>query len=48
MSGIDIVDARIRKGSMEAMQNYVSELGGAFPAEVRSACENIAHQGGTP
>ena len=30
------------------MQNYVSELGGAFPAEVRSACENIAHQGGTP
>ena len=32
----------------EAMQNYVSELGGAFPAEVRSACENIAHQGGTP
>ena len=33
---------------MEAMQNYVSELGGAFPAEVRSTCENIAHQGGTP
>ena len=48
MSGIDTVDARIRKGSMEAMQNYVSELGGTFPAEVRSACENIAHQGGTP
>ena len=48
MSGIDTVDARIRKGSMEAMLNYVSELGGTFPAEVRSACENIAHQGGTP
>lgn len=48
MSGIDTVDFKIRKGSMEAMQNYVAELNGTFPEEIRSACENIAHQGGTP
>ena len=48
MSGVNIKGERIRKGSMEAIQKYVGELGGNFPETVKNDCEKIAKAGGTP
>ena len=48
MSGINMKEREIRKGSMEAIQKYVAKLGSFLPAEVRSSCEQIAKSGGTP
>jgi K+-transporting ATPase ATPase B chain len=48
MSGVNIKGEQIRKGSMDAIQKYISELGGSFPAAVKNDCERIAKAGGTP
>src|SRR4029077_11173179 len=49
MSGVDMTDGRcIRKGAADAIENYVREQGGVFPAGVRVAVETIAKAGGTP
>jgi K+-transporting ATPase ATPase B chain len=52
ISGLDFSEngrvRRVRKGSMDAIQCHVESLGGSFPAEVASAVETIARQGGTP
>jgi len=48
MSGVNIKGEQIRKGSMEAIQKYVSEQGGSFPQAVKNDCEKIAKAGGTP
>ena len=48
MSGVNLRDRRIRKGSMEAIQRYVLGQGGHFPEEIRMACETVAKSGGTP
>ncbi|HMM20488.1 MAG TPA: potassium-transporting ATPase subunit KdpB [Selenomonadales bacterium] len=48
MSGVNIKDRQIRKGSMDAIQTYVAEQGGQFPDGVKSVCESIAKAGGTP
>jgi K+-transporting ATPase ATPase B chain len=54
MSGVDFKDGddgamrEIRKGAADAIDAYVRERGGAFPAEVRVNVETIAKQGGTP
>lgn len=48
MSGVNIKGEKIRKGSMDAIQKYVSEKGGRFPEAVKSDCEKIAKAGGTP
>lgn len=48
MSGIDIDGKQIRKGAVDAISNLTKSHGLDFPAEVRSAVELIAGQGGTP
>jgi potassium-transporting ATPase ATP-binding subunit len=54
MSGVDIpargqqTERIIRKGSMEAIREHVRRLGGAVPADVERAADEIARLGGTP
>ncbi|PFH08169.1 K+-transporting ATPase ATPase B chain [Collimonas sp. PA-H2] len=52
MSGIDIGDAgkirAIRKGSSEALKNYMTELGHPFPVEVAHNVDDVARRGSTP
>ena len=48
MSGVDFDGRQIRKGAAEAIEEYVTHLGGSFPPAVRHAVETIATQGGTP
>ncbi len=48
MSGIDLQDRQIRKGSADAIEAYVTKMGGRFPDSVRTAVDIIAKQGGTP
>jgi K+-transporting ATPase ATPase B chain len=56
MSGIDLsgTDGRpdrgraIRKGAMDAIAEFVAELGGTFPEDLRVAGEKIARAGATP
>jgi K+-transporting ATPase ATPase B chain len=48
MSGVDIGKRSIRKGSAEAIEEYVKEEGGKFPEEVRAGVEGISRRGGTP
>lgn len=48
MSGIDIEGKQIRKGAVDAISNLTKSYGLDFPAEVRSAVELVAGQGGTP
>lgn len=48
MSGVDLEGQFIRKGAADAIENYVRDKGGAFPAPVRDSVESIAKQGGTP
>ncbi len=48
MSGINQQGQEIRKGSMDAIQNYVRQQGGIFPSEVNRTCAEIAKNGGTP
>jgi len=52
MSGIDIGDAgkirSIRKGSSEALKNYMTELGQPFPTEVAHNVDDVARRGSTP
>lgn len=48
MSGINMKNQQIRKGSVDAIQKYIASREGVFPDAVRSTCENIAKGGGTP
>jgi len=48
MSGIDFDGREIRKGSPDAIADYVSWHDGGFGPEVRATVERIARQGGTP
>ena len=48
MSGVDLGDREIRKGSVDAIERYVAEHGAALDAEVRASVETIAKKGGTP
>ncbi len=49
MSGVNFADGReIRKGAADAIEAYVKESGGSFPAELKSAIDSIARNGGTP
>jgi K+-transporting ATPase ATPase B chain len=48
MSGVDFAGRHIRKGAADAVQAYVGERSGAFPASLRSQVERIAKLGGTP
>jgi potassium-transporting ATPase ATP-binding subunit len=48
MSGVDLEGREIRKGAADAIEAYVRERGGAFPADVRANVERIAKSGATP
>ncbi|HVX85565.1 MAG TPA: potassium-transporting ATPase subunit KdpB [Phycisphaerae bacterium] len=48
MSGVNLRGHEIRKGAASAIEAYVSDHGGTFPAGVKSTVESIAKQGGTP
>ena len=48
MSGVDLSGRAIRKGAVEAMEAYITSLGGRFPESVREIAEAVARQGGTP
>lgn len=48
MSGVDLEDEEIRKGSVDAVEAYLKRRGGSLPDDVRATCEQIAKSGGTP
>jgi K+-transporting ATPase ATPase B chain len=48
MSGVDIEDREIRKGAVDAIESYLKQKNQSLPADVKSAAEEIAKQGGTP
>jgi K+-transporting ATPase ATPase B chain len=49
MSGVNLADGReIRKGAADAIETYVKNLGGEFPAPLKSEISAIAKSGGTP
>jgi potassium-transporting ATPase ATP-binding subunit len=48
MSGVNLDGYEIRKGSVDAIQGYVSTNGHRFPTEVQDQVDQIARSGGTP
>jgi K+-transporting ATPase ATPase B chain len=48
MSGIDIGNRSIRKGSADAVRKHVERLGGRFPSDVDRTVEDVSRRGGTP
>lgn len=49
MSGVDLGNGRqIRKGSAEAIEDYVRKFGGSFPEDLKFNIETISKNGGTP
>ncbi len=53
MSGVDITTgehtlSRIRKGSSEAIRNFIQNNNGFFPQKIQDTVSEIARQGGTP
>jgi K+-transporting ATPase ATPase B chain len=48
MSGVDVENRKIRKGAANAVEAHVKELGGEFPATLRSTVDQISKKGGTP
>ena len=48
MSGVDLEGRQIRKGAVDAMENYVRERGNEFPRTLRESVDRISKLGGTP
>jgi len=48
MSGVDLNGFEIRKGSVDALTNYLSQNGRPMPDDVRATVDEIARSGGTP
>jgi potassium-transporting ATPase ATP-binding subunit len=48
MSGVDLNGFEIRKGSVDAVTNYLLQNGCPMPNEVKGTVEEIARSGGTP
>jgi K+-transporting ATPase ATPase B chain len=48
ISGVDLDGRRVRKGATDAIENFVREIGGGLPTEVRRTVEDISKRGGTP
>jgi K+-transporting ATPase ATPase B chain len=48
MSGVNLDGRQIRKGAADAVEAFVEQQGGFFPADVRMMVEEIAREGGTP
>jgi K+-transporting ATPase ATPase B chain len=48
MSGVNLADMRIRKGSADAIERFLEEQGSSLPQKVRDQVDEIARLGGTP
>ncbi|MFN8659318.1 MAG: potassium-transporting ATPase subunit KdpB [Candidatus Obscuribacterales bacterium] len=48
MSGVDMNGRKIRKGSCDAIEKFITESGAALPAAVSTSVSDIAKKGGTP
>lgn len=48
ISGVNLDGRQIRKGAADAIETYVKQHHGHFPAEVAGHVEQISKQGGTP
>jgi K+-transporting ATPase ATPase B chain len=48
ISGVNCEGRQVRKGAADAIETYVRQRGGAYPAAVERAVQQIAKQGGTP
>jgi potassium-transporting ATPase ATP-binding subunit len=48
MSGVDLPDAKIRKGAAEAIGNFLELQGSSMPRQVAEKVQEIAKLGGTP
>ena len=48
MSGVDFDGREIRKGAADAIEKYVRQHGGQYPAAVRNIVDRISKEGGTP
>jgi K+-transporting ATPase ATPase B chain len=48
MSGIDYGERHIRKGAVDAVEQWVKENGGLFPDAVHALVDDVGRQGGTP
>jgi K+-transporting ATPase ATPase B chain len=48
MSGVNLNGRQIRKGAADAVEEYVRQQGGTFPADVRTLVDEVAREGGTP
>ncbi len=48
MSGVDMDGRKIRKGSADAIEKFVTDQGGEFPETVQKHVDAIAKAGGTP
>lgn len=49
MSGVDLSDGtEIRKGASDAIIQYVKELGGEIPSDLKKLVDEVASLGGTP
>ncbi|MGZ5411841.1 MAG: potassium-transporting ATPase subunit KdpB [Solirubrobacterales bacterium] len=48
MSGVDVDGRRLRKGAGDAIEAWVAGEGGRAPAELATAIERVAREGGTP
>ncbi len=48
MSGVDLGGRQLRKGAAQAIEAHVKTLGGALPAEVQAAVDEVARRGSTP
>lgn len=47
MSGANILGRQIRKGAASAIEEYVKQQGGAYPAEAQAIVDNVSRKGGT-
>ncbi len=48
MSGVNLNGRQVRKGAADAIEAYVTRLGGRFPPVIRATVDRIAKEGGTP
>ncbi len=48
MSGVNLNGTLIRKGAADAVKTFIAENGGRAPAEIDTAVQHVAEQGGTP
>jgi len=48
MSGVDVDGLNIRKGSADAIMEYIDKQGKSAPEELKTIVDGIAHTGGTP